>query len=226
MTSSTMTSKSTQTLPVVVKNEATKDGCGKSLKKPKKNVIKKKVTKSNNSNKKVGFLSTKVADACLDWVIFPALLFIQFGATMHWSSTEQHTGTEQQLPNGIVIVVNDDCESSLNWMVVHSTIFLFCLIAGIYRQILRQKSDSIVFLLLPEVFTNILLALVMILPTITFAYYVLVVLSVVLATIGCIFEYFVDVEQRQEVVTSDYQRLNDEDDDEDGDDCVVDEWVC
>ena len=188
--------------------------------------MKKKVTKSNSN--KVGCLSTKVADACLDWVIFPALLFIQFGATMHWSSgssSEQTTGTEQQLPNGIVIVVNDD-STSLNWMVVHSTIFLFCLIAGIYRQILRQKSDSIVFLLLPEVFTNILLALVMVLPTITIAYYVLVALSVVLATVGCIFEYFVDVDQQEVVVTSDYQRLNDEEDVEDCDDCVVDEWVC
>ena len=224
MTKSTANSKYTQTLPIVVEGVAatttmtTKTGVSSSNKKKQSKKENKTKKSSNTNNNSTGSIfSSKFADACLDWVVFPALLFIQFGATMHWNTNNSQQQQQQ----------NEETLVSLDWKIIHSTILLFCLIAGIYRQILRSKSASencsIVFLLLPEIFTNILLALVMILPTITIAYYALVVLSITLAVVGCIFEYFVDDKDDDVEVTGDYQRLRD---DEEDDDTVIEDWVC
>ena len=50
---------------------------------------------------------------------------------------------------------------TMDWRIVQATIFLFCLVAGVYRQVLRRHPwDSLVLLLLPELFTNILLGII------------------------------------------------------------------
>jgi hypothetical protein len=150
--------------------------------------------------RKVGMLSTKTADACLDWVIFPALLFIQFGATMYC-----------QMRQGILI---------LDWKVVHATVLLFCVVAGVYRQVLRRHPwESLVMLLLPEVFTNILLAMVMFGSLIT-AYESLVVLTFTLLAVGSLAAAHTSLLKR-DVAPTDYQRLREEDDED-----TEDEWVC
>jgi FlaA1/EpsC-like NDP-sugar epimerase len=140
--------------------------------------------------------STTAADACLDWVVFPTLLFIQFGATMHC-----------QMKEGVL---------DMDWKTVHSTIFLFCIVAGVYRQILRRYSESIVLLLLPEIFTNILLALIMFGEMKT-AYLVLVFLTLILFSIGAILANC----GREDERPTDYQRLQGEEE-EDTDEA----WIC
>ena len=94
-------------------------------------------------------LTTKTADACLDWVIFPSLLFVQFGATLYCE--EEYQQDDQQLYNIVLCM---------------SSVALFCAVAGIFRQIVRRHPtlESVVVLLLPEVMTNFLLAWVMIGP--------------------------------------------------------------
>jgi cbb3-type cytochrome oxidase maturation protein len=144
-----------------------------------------------------GILSTKVADACLDWVVFPALLFIQFGATMYCQ-------TKEGLP-------------VMDWKVVHLTILAFCCIAGAYRHVLRKNSDSIALLLLPEIFTNVLLAMVM-LGSVALAYSTLVVLTLTLGVLGLVlFLWSLGPQQ-----PDDYAILKDEEEGEDDEN----NWLC
>lgn len=87
-------------------------------------------------------LSVKFADAILDWFIFPALLFIQFGATIY---CQYQRGELTVCPKLVFIGVA-----------------LFCLVAVAYRHVYRiHPIQSLVLLLLPEVFTNGILAAVM-----------------------------------------------------------------
>ena len=145
-------------------------------------------------------LSAMVADFCLDWVVFPALLFIQFGATMY---KQMHEST-----------------LTMDWRVVQGTIFLFCLVAGVYRQVLRRHPwDSLVLLLLPELFTNILLGIA-IFGKLEEAFTYLVSFTAVLSVLGLVAAgqvlYF---ERSVEPSSSDYQLLKEGEEEED-------EWIC
>jgi hypothetical protein len=147
-----------------------------------------------------GILSTRTADACLDWVVFPALLFVQFGATMYCQSQQ-----------GML---------TLNWIRVLATVAIFCIVAGIYRQVLRRHPmDSLLLLLLPEIFTNILLALVMF-GNIESAFQVLVILTLVLMAGGALATVHSVILQRN-IVPEDYRPLNDKEEEE-----SEDEWIC
>ena len=97
-------------------------------------------------NRRARLLTTKTADACLDWVIFPSLLFVQFGATLYCETYQEE---DHQLYSNAVCMLS---------------VALFCAVAGIFRQIVRRHPslESVVVLLLPEVMTNLLLAWVMI----------------------------------------------------------------
>ena len=148
-----------------------------------------------------GILSTRMADACLDWVVFPALLFVQFGATMYCQSQQ-----------GIL---------RLNWINVLATVAIFCIVAGIYRQVLRRHPlDSLLLLLLPEIFTNILLALVMF-GNLESAFQVLFILTLVLIAGGAVGAVHSVLLHRNNV-PEDYRPLNDNEDCCDSDD----EWLC
>lgn len=143
-------------------------------------------------------LSAGVADFCLDWVIFPALLFIQFGTTMYC-----------QMKEGTLY---------MDWKIVHVTIFLFCLVGGVYRQVLRRHPwESLALLLLPELFTNIMLGLV-IFGSIEEAFIYLVGFTGVLSFLGLIAAGHVLIYDRQ-VESSDYQLLYENEENED-------EWIC
>lgn len=143
-------------------------------------------------------LSAKVADFCLDWVVFPALLFIQFGATMYC-----------QMKEGAL---------NLDWKIVHITIFLFCLVGGVYRQVLRRHPwESLFLLLLPELFTNIMLGTV-IFGSLETAFNYLVAFTGVLSFLGLIAAGQVLLHDRQ-VESSDYQLLYETEESED-------EWIC
>jgi hypothetical protein len=93
----------------------------------------------------------------------------------------------------------------MDWKTVHSTIFLFCIVAGVYRHILRRYSEFIVLLLLPEIFTNVVLALIMF-GEIKTAYMVLVFLTLILFSIGALLATCAREDERP----TDYQRLQEE----------------
>ncbi|KAL3938355.1 MAG: hypothetical protein SGBAC_006721 [Bacillariaceae sp.] len=145
-------------------------------------------------------LSAKVADFCLDWVVFPALLFIQFGASMY---KQMHDST-----------------LTMDWRVVHVMIFLFCLVAGVYRQVLRRHPwDSMVLLLLPEIFTNILLGIA-IFGKLEEAFTYLVSLTAVLSVLGLVAAgQILYLERPVEFSSSEYKLLKEADDEEE-------EWIC
>jgi FtsH-binding integral membrane protein len=159
--------------------------------------------KSDPTIRRVGRnLSVKCADAVLDWFIFPSLLFIQFGATMYYQEQAQ--------------------TSDMPWNYVMTGVALFCIIAVVYRKIYRiHPIQSLTILLLPEVFTNLILATVMF-NDIKTAFLVLIVFTIVLSVlggVGCI-----QISQHntiEDASAGDYQRLHQEED-EDSDD----EWVC
>lgn len=147
-------------------------------------------------------LSTKTADECLDWVVFPALLFIQFGATMFC-----------QMKQGLLI---------LDWKAVYATVLLFCVIAALYRQVLRRHPwGSLILLLLPEIFTNVLLGMVMF-GSLLAAYEALVILLLILFGVGSIAAIHLYLHGRH-VVSDDYQRLRNSDEVESDDD---NDWIC
>lgn len=111
---------------------------------------------------------TKSAERCLEWIIFPILLFLQFEVTMH---CEFAHGDEVKL---------------LDWRVVHVTILVFCLMGGIYRQIMRlYHCQSTVLMLLPELFTNLVLGRVLF-GSVFKGYELLVILTFVLLFIATI----------------------------------------
>lgn len=110
-------------------------------------------------------LSSTLVDACLDWVVFPSLLFVQFGATMVYEARME--------------------KLVLDWCTVLFTIALFCLVAGLYRWIFRMHASchSLILMLLPEIFTNVVLAAVMF-GTLALAYQTLVAATFILILLG------------------------------------------
>lgn len=92
--------------------------------------------------------SLRCVDLCLDWFVFPILLFIQFGATLY---TTSHSNNDS-----LVVPPAYYCMSQ---------VALFCVVAGIYRNVLRRSNHHnnipVMIMLLPELFTNLLLAWVM-----------------------------------------------------------------
>jgi hypothetical protein len=144
-------------------------------------------------------LSAGVADFCLDWVIFPALLFVQFGSTMYC-----------QMKEGTL---------NMDWRIVNATIFLFCFVGGVYRQVLRRHPwESLALLLLPELFTNIMLGVVMF-GSVEEAFNYLLGFTGVLSFLGLIAAGHVLIYDRQSE-SSDYQLLLYENGDNE------DEWIC
>lgn len=168
------------------------------------------------------WLSTKTADACLDWVIFPCLLFIQFGATLY---CQQESGQEGLDPE-------------VSTIFCLSCVAIFCAIAGFYRKIVRlHPCESMALLLLPEVLTNLLLAWVMI-GSLDQAVKLLICSSGLLAVIGGValaHSQILRHRERAVLLSSDHYELIVDvstkginpgvihDDDEDGSD---EEWVC
>eukprot|EP00980_Cylindrotheca_fusiformis_P003661 scaffold818_cov136-Cylindrotheca_fusiformis.AAC.27 len=143
-------------------------------------------------------MSTNALDFCLDWVVFPSLIFIQFGATMYC-----------QMKEGTL---------TMDWRVVHVTIFLFCLVGGIYRQVVRRHSwNSLGLLLLPELFTNITLGVV-IFRSLEEAFICVVVFTGALSFLGLIAAGQALLFEKKEEAT-DYQLLSEHEG-------VEDEWIC
>ena len=112
----------------------------------------------------------------------------------------------------------------LNWVYVIGTVFVFCVVAGVYRQILRNHpSESLPLLLVPEIATNILLALVM-MAELKIAFEALIIMTVVLVLLGTMAQIHILHLQRVSVtVEQDYQPLpGPEEEGPDSDD----EWIC
>lgn len=135
---------------------------------------------------KTGCLSVQLADAIMDWFIFPALLFVQFGTTMY-------TQVQRNMDDV------HDASLPIGWIQTMATVTLFCLVAIAYRTIYRiHPIQSLWLLLLPEVFTNTVLATVMFAPLST-AYEVLVVLTAVMMILVWV-GYVQVVQHRRQVV--------------------------
>jgi len=134
--------------------------------------------------------SSPFLDTCLDCVVFPSLLFIQFGATMFCQSKE-----------GVL---------ALDWRLVFSAICLFCIVAAVYRQIMRRHQwGSLLLLLLPEIFTNLLLAMVM-LVTLLVAYQALLGLTAILSLVGSCALIHISIDGEGGGSSRDYQLLDDD----------------
>jgi hypothetical protein len=150
-------------------------------------------------------ISVKFADAVLDWFIFPALLFIQFGATMYYQQEAQTT--------------------DMPWFYVMAGVAIFCITALVYRKIYRiHPIQSLMILLLPELFTKVILATVMFQDFNT-AFLVLIVFTIILAVLGGVGWIQINQSSRRDeavAAAGDYQRLHQEEDDVDSDE----EWVC
>lgn len=173
-----------------------------------------KMTSYNKNDRSVGRrISVKCADAVLDWFVFPFLLFIQFGTTMYCQQQQD------------ILTVQ--------WEFSMCTISTFCIAAVGYRKIFRiHPVQSITLLLLPEIFTNIVLATVMF-TNILNALYILIVLTFIIfivATIG-----YIQVQQYKRLLlvpsspslASDYKCLHQEEHEEEEEDIDSDdEWVC
>ena len=145
--------------------------------------------KSRQASSRGRFLSARVADAFLDWIIFPALLFIQFAATMYC-----------QAQRGVL---------ELAWADVMILVSIFCIVAGIYRRVLRNHpSESLLLLLLPEIFTNLLLCAVMF-GDVTGALILLRVLTAILVLVGGMTAAHIALSASSSVIVNpeDYRRL-------------------
>lgn len=149
-------------------------------------------------------LSIRCADRLLDWIIFPLLLFVQFGTTMYF---QQNFGALE-----------------LQWVPTMGLISVFCITSIKYRNVFRvHPIQSMTILLLPEVFTNIVLATVLFANELLTAYYTLVALTAALliaAAIGHIQR--VEYERSMtELKLGDYKLLHPQENDH-----SEDEWVC
>lgn len=148
---------------------------------------------------------SKCADIILDWIVFPLLLFIQFGQTMY---CQQKFGVPR-----------------LRWMPTMGLITLFCLSSVKYRRVFRAHPiQSIALLLLPEIFTNIILATVLVATDLVTAYYILFALTAVLLVAAVIGHVQIAEYQRTTLTmanASDYKLLHPEENDSSDD-----EWEC
>jgi hypothetical protein len=154
--------------------------------------------------KSMRLLTFKSADAILDWIVFPLLLFIQFGSSMFF---------QQQL--GVL---------NLRWAPAMGIISLFCVASVKYRNIFRSHPvQSIILLLLPEVFTNIVLATVMFADDLLTAMHTLTALTAVIL-FACLIGHVQVVRYERLVAAtkaSGYKLLHQEENEE-----GEGEWVC
>jgi len=149
-------------------------------------------------------LSVKCADVILDWIIFPLLLFVQFGSTMYY---QQSMGMRK-----------------LPWAPTMGVISVFCIASVKFRNLFRTHPvQSIALLLLPEVFTNVVLAIVMVSNDLSIAFHTLIALTVVIVVTTLVGHCQMKKYKRAVVVPmeSEYKLLPEEEDE--GSD---DEWVC
>ena len=164
-----------------------------------------KIHKNNRSS--VGRrITVKCADAILDWFVFPLLLFIQFGTTM---SCQQQQG-----------------RLTVQWTLAMGVVSIFCLAAVGYRKVFRvHPAQSMTLLLLPEIFTNIVLATVMFADDLLNALYILIALTAVVFVAAAIGHVQIARYNRSIAVAvpkaSDYRRLHQEEHDDSDD-----EWAC
>lgn len=155
-------------------------------------------------HKSMQLLTLKSADAILDWIVFPLLLFIQFGSAMYF---------QQQL--GVL---------NLRWAPAMGIISLFCVASVKYRNVFRSHpAQSIVLLLLPEAFTNIVLATIMFADDLLTAMYTLTALTAVILVAALIGHVQVVRYERSVAITkaSDYKLLHQEENVE-----REREWIC
>mmetsp|Transcript_4707 Transcript_4707/g.11446 ORF Transcript_4707/g.11446 Transcript_4707/m.11446 type:complete len:204 (-) Transcript_4707:2177-2788(-) len=177
------------------------DDVNNMFKKPKSSVGRRLVT-------------VKFADAMLDWVIFPLLLFVQFGTSMY---CQQYQGTLH-----------------IQWFPTLTAITIFCIASVGYRKIFRAHPvQSIAALLIPELFTNIILATVMLADDLSTAVYTLIALTVVILVVAIIGQLQISQYRRfmPAPTANAYERLYDGNDDDDGDDGDdddngADEYLC
>lgn len=162
------------------------------------------VSQDDESSVRQRLLSGTCVDALLDWIVFPLLLFIQFGTTMY---CQQELGT-----------------LNLRWMPAMGLIAIFCLVSVIYRNVFREHPfQSITLLILPEVFTNVVLATVMFASDLITAANTLVVLTLVLLVLGAIGNLQLARYERSVTApkASGYKLLHGEENELGGD-----EWIC
>jgi hypothetical protein len=158
----------------------------------------------HKTDKSMRLLTIKSADAILDWIVFPLLLFVQFGTAMY---------CQQQL--GVL---------NLRWTPAMGIISVFCVASVKYRKVFRSHPvQSITLLLLPEVFTNIVLATVMVADDLLTAMYTLTALTAVILVAALIGLIQVVKYERSVAApkASDYKLLHqEENEDSDAD------WIC
>lgn len=167
-------------------------------------VVSKGRTRDRSSARRLCFRS-KCADIILDWIIFPLLLFIQFGQTIY---CQQKFGVHR-----------------LGWVPTMGLISLFCLTSVKYRDVFRAHPiQSITLLLLPEIFTNIVLATVLFATDLVTAYNTLFALTAVLLVAAVIGHVQIAEYERSTMTranASDYTLLHPEENDSNDD-----EWEC
>eukprot|EP00536_Pseudo-nitzschia_multiseries_P012332 jgi/Psemu1/31734/gm1.31734_g len=150
-------------------------------------------------------VTVKCADVMLDWVVFPLLLFVQFGTSMY---CQQHQG-----------------RLNIPWVPTMTTIAIFCIASVEYRKVFRiHPIQSMAALLIPELFTNTILATVMLADDLSIALYSLILLTVVIVVIAMIGRFQLSRYRVSAPVptANDYKLLDRDEDDED----YGDEYVC
>eukprot|EP00533_Pseudo-nitzschia_delicatissima_P007490 CAMPEP_0116103692 /NCGR_PEP_ID=MMETSP0327-20121206/14022_1 /TAXON_ID=44447 /ORGANISM="Pseudo-nitzschia delicatissima, Strain B596" /LENGTH=178 /DNA_ID=CAMNT_0003595823 /DNA_START=57 /DNA_END=593 /DNA_ORIENTATION=+ len=177
---------------------AREEDCGDDL------VVSQKTHNDDGSSVRQRLLSGRCIDALLDWIVFPLLLFIQFGTTMY---CQQEGGT-----------------LNIRWMPAMGLIAIFCLASVIYRNVFRvHPIQSITLLILPEVFTNITLVTVMFVSDLMTAANTLTVLTLILLVLGAIGN--IQLAHYERSVTapkaSGYKLLHPEENEDSGE-----EWIC
>ena len=100
---------------------------------------------------------------------------------------------------------------------------IFCFVAGLYRKVLRQHpTESLMLILLPEIFTNILLAVVMF-SSLKVAYDALLIATAFLIMIGSVAMIQNFHFQQNDGDAHVYQALGDH---EDNSESSSGEWMC
>ena len=137
--------------------------------------------------RETAFSMTRV-DMCLDWVVFPLLLFVQFGVTMH---CRRKIGLE-----------------NLDWKLVNAAILIFSIFAGLYRKVVRiHPRRSLILLLMPEIFTNGLLLMIMV-GKLDLAFGVLTCLTAALIIFTATISIHLSIIRKRSTSPHDYQQLH------------------
>ncbi len=170
-----------------------------------KDRVVRKARKGDRSSARRLCFRSKCVDKVLDWIVFPLLLFIQFGQTMY---CQQRFGVLR-----------------LEWIPTMGLITSFCLASVKYREVFRAHPiRSTTLLLLPEIFTNIVLATVLVATDLMTAINTLFALTAVLLVAAVIGHVQISEYERSTLTmanASDYTLLNPEENDSSDD-----EWDC